>query len=91
MSKDFHHVKLNIPAFGSSKPPLEGEPTVTIDGMPLKSVTDVSLACGYDQITRVTVTFEASVEGEALALKGVLVCKQADEPTQDNASVEDEA
>lgn len=59
-------VKLNIPAFGSDKPPIEGEAIVTVNGVPIEAVISISLNARARQHTKCTLTFYASIDGELI-------------------------
>ena len=70
MSSPFNKVVLNLPAVPlGGVTPLEHKPVVSIDDKPVHMVQAVSIDCTVgDNLTLVTVSFLAKVEGEVFVL-----------------------
>lgn len=67
MSDDrFHNVRIHVPG-----PVLGKGSEVTLDGFPVKAITEVKVEAGVHEFTTVTITFLATVDITALAVKEV--------------------
>ncbi len=58
-----HRVKLNLPRSAGGPLPIPDDAVVYIDGVPLREVTAVDIKCAAGELTEVTLTLWAQVEG----------------------------
>jgi hypothetical protein len=61
-----NRVTLNIPAAPGCERPHADKPIVAIDGKEVERLVEVKLSAGVDQLTMVTLSFFAEVEGDLI-------------------------